>query len=93
VGSALIARHYAVRGVEFLSEYVYFERLLFARDRFLWTLLTDSRLLPPSDATFVAAAWTTGGAAAAWTTGGAAILSATMPRTSVLLVPPTNLIS
>jgi hypothetical protein len=51
-----IARHYAVRGVEFLSEYVYFERFLFARDRFLWTLLTDSRLLPPSDATFVAAA-------------------------------------
>ena len=55
MGSALIARHYAVRGVEFLSEYVYFVRL-FGRDRFLWTLLTDSRLLPPSDATFVAAA-------------------------------------
>ena len=57
VGSALTARHYAVRGAEFLMSTFYLERLrLFARDRFLWTLLTDSRLLVPSDASFVAAA-------------------------------------
>jgi hypothetical protein len=56
VGSALTARHYALRGAKFLSEYFYFERLrLFERDRFLWALLTDSRLLAPSDASFVAA--------------------------------------
>jgi hypothetical protein len=30
-------------------------RALFARDRFLWALLTDSPLLAPSDASFVAA--------------------------------------
>jgi hypothetical protein len=47
VRSALAARRHVVRG-ECLP--------LFERDRFLWTLMTDSRPLPPPDATFVATA-------------------------------------
>jgi hypothetical protein len=45
------------RGGVFRVRTYYLERLrLFACTRFLWTLCTDPPLLPPSDATFVAAA-------------------------------------
>ena len=65
MGSALTARHYAVRGAEFLSEYLLFRALTLVRARSLFVDLDDG--LTPSapaipDATLVAAARTSGGA-------------------------------
>jgi len=41
VGSALIARHYAVRGVEFLSEYLLFRAPALVRAHSLFVDLVD----------------------------------------------------
>ena len=46
MGSALIARHYAVRGVEFLSEYLLLKALALVRARSLFVDLIDG--LTPS---------------------------------------------
>ena len=49
MGSALIARHYAVRGAEFLSEYLLFRALAPIRARSLFVDLIDG--LTPSATT------------------------------------------
>jgi hypothetical protein len=46
VGSALTARHYAVRGAEFLSEYLLLKALALVRARSLFVDLIDG--LTPS---------------------------------------------